>query len=180
MAAEVVTGVVDSGDMDTPDVTREEVAKAVKRLQNGKAAGENRVVAELLKSGGEAVIDWLTELMQEVWQTRKVPQDWWNATLIPLFKKDGTQCNNYRGISLLSVPGKVLTLILLQRLHVIIDPPLMEAQCRFRMERGAVDQIWVVRQMSRGQQNTGYHCSYVLWISSKPMTRSTVRPWQPS
>ena len=95
---------VDSGDIDTPNVTREEVAKAVKRLQNGKAAGENRVVAELLKSGGETVIDCLTELMQEVWQTRKVPQDWRNATLIPLFK-DRTQCNNYSGISLLSVPG---------------------------------------------------------------------------
>ena len=67
--------------------------------------------------------------------------------MIPLFKtKDGTQCNNYRGISLLSVPGKVLTLILLQRLQVIIDPQLIEAQCGFRKGRGTVDQIWVVRQ----------------------------------
>ena len=100
-------------------------------------------MAELLKSGGETVIDWLTELMQEVWQTRKVQQ---NATLIPLFKKDRTQCNNYSEISLLSVSGKVLTLILLQRLHAIIDPQLLEAQCGFRKGRGTADQIWVVRQ----------------------------------
>ena len=72
VAAEVVTGVVDNGDIDMPDVTREEVAKAVRTLQNGKAAGEDRIVAELLKGRGEAVIDWLTELMQEVWRTRKV------------------------------------------------------------------------------------------------------------
>ena len=84
--------------------------------------------------------------MQEVWRTRKVQQDWRNATLIPLFKKDRTQCNNYRGISLLSVPGKVLTLILLQRLQAIIEPQLLEAQCGFRKGRGTVDQIWVVRQ----------------------------------
>ena len=122
VAADMVTGVVDNGDIDTPDVTREEVAKAVRRLQNGKAAGKDRIVAELLKSGGETVIDWLTELMQEVWRTKKVPQDWRNATFIPLFKKDRTQCNNYRRISLLSIPGKVLTLILLQRLQAIIDP----------------------------------------------------------
>ena len=115
VAAEVMTEVEDNGDTDTPDVTRKEVLKAVMRLQNGKAAGEDRIVAELLKSGGETVIDWLTELIQEVWRTRKVPQDWRNATLIPLFKKkDRTQCNNYRGISLLSVPGKVLSLILLE------------------------------------------------------------------
>ena len=118
------------------------------RLQNDKAAGEDRIVAELLKSGRDTVIDWLTELMQEVWRTRKVPQDWRNATLIPLFKKKNrTQCNNYRGISLLSVPGKVLTLILLGWLHSIIDPQLMETQCGFRKGRGTVDQIWVVRQV---------------------------------
>ena len=133
MAAEVLAEVEDNGDIDTPDVTREEVVKAVRRLQNGKAAGDDRIVAELLKSGGETVIDWLTELIQEVCQTRKVPQDWRNATLIPLFKtKDRTQCNIYRGISLLSVPGKVLTLILLERLQAIIEPQLMEMQCGFR------------------------------------------------
>jgi len=43
--------------------------------------GEDRIVAELLKSDGETVIEWLTELMQEVWQTEKVPQDWRNATV---------------------------------------------------------------------------------------------------
>ena len=160
VAAEVMTEVEDNGDTDTPEVTREVVMKAVMRLQNGKAAGEDRIVAELLKSGGDSVIDWLTELIQEVWRTRKVPQDWRNATLIPLFKKkDRTQCNNYRGISLLSVPGKVLTLILLEWLHPIIDPQLMETQCGFRKGRGTVDQIWVVRQVveSNRIQDTGIH-----------------------
>ena len=59
--------VKDNRDVEMPDVTREEVAKAVRRLQNGKAAGEDKVVAKLLKSSGETVIEWSTELMQEVW-----------------------------------------------------------------------------------------------------------------
>ena len=63
MAAEVITEVEDNEDTDTPDVTREEVMKVVMRLQSGKGAGEDRTVAELLKSGGVTVIDWLTELM---------------------------------------------------------------------------------------------------------------------
>ena len=38
------------------------VESAVMRLRNRKAA-EDRIQAELLKSGGSAVIDWLTELL---------------------------------------------------------------------------------------------------------------------
>ena len=36
MTADVRAEVVNNGRLDTPDVTREEVAKAVRRLQNGK------------------------------------------------------------------------------------------------------------------------------------------------
>ena len=43
--------------------------------------------------------------------------------------------------------GKVLTLILLERLQAIIEPQLMEAQCGFRKGCGTIDQIWVARQV---------------------------------
>ena len=62
-------------------------------------------------------------------------------------KKDRKVCDNYRGISLLSIPGKVLSLVLLDRLKTIIDPQLMEAQCGFRKGRSTVDQIWATRQI---------------------------------
>ena len=50
-------------------------------------------------------------------------------------------------MALLSVPGKVLVLILLERLQTIIEPHLLEAQCGFRKGRGTGDQIWVVWQV---------------------------------
>ncbi len=51
---------------------------------------------------------------------------------MPLHKnKDKKVCDNYRGVALLSVPGKVLALILLERLQTIIEPQLLEAQCGF-------------------------------------------------
>ena len=124
------------------------MAKAVRRSQNGKAAGEERIEEELQKNCGQTVIDWLTELRQEVWRARQVPLEWKNATLMPPIKKDIKQYDNYRGISLLSVPGKVLALILLERLQAITDPQLMEAQCRFKRGHmcGTVDQFWAMRQ----------------------------------
>ena len=56
---------------DTPELNREEVERAVRKLQNKNAAGDDRIVAELLKNGGEVVI----ELLQEVWKTKRVPQE---------------------------------------------------------------------------------------------------------
>jgi hypothetical protein len=49
--------------------------------------------------------------------------------------------------SLLSFPGKVLCLVLLDRLQAIINPQLLESQCGFRPGRGTVDQIWSARQI---------------------------------
>ena len=78
------------------------------------------------------MVDWLWELLREVWKTKRVPQEWKNAILIPLHKKRSRKdCNNYRGIALLSVPGKVLSLILHSRLQAIIEPQLLEAQVWF-------------------------------------------------
>ena len=68
--------------------------------------------------------------------------------LVPIHKKnDRKVCDNYRGIALLSVPGKVLSLILLERLQTIIDPQLLDSQCGFRRGRGTVDQIRMTRQL---------------------------------
>ena len=148
-AAEVaMASLEDLSKVDTPEVTREEVERAVKKLRNGKAAGEDSIVPELLKNGGTSLIDWLWELLLEGWKSRKVPEDWKSATLVPLHKKRHRKiCDNYRGISLLSVPSKVMSLVLLERLQSIIEPQLMEAQCGFRQGRSTVDQIWVVRQV---------------------------------
>ena len=71
----------------------------------------------------------------------------WVAIWTTLFKKVWKICDNCRGCSLLSVPGKVLALILFYRLQAIIDPQLKEAQSGFRKGRGTVDQLWVVRQV---------------------------------
>ena len=65
-AEEVLLELEDHSHGETDEVTREEVEKAVWKLPNGKAAGQDEVVAELLKYGREVVIDWLTEVTQQV------------------------------------------------------------------------------------------------------------------
>ena len=127
VAEDVVSQLENHSHGESPELTREEVKRAVWKLRNGKAAGQDEVEAELLKNGGEAAMDWLTEVMLQIWQSRKVPQEWKDATLVPIHKKRArNDCDNYQGISLLSVPGKVLALVLLERMQEIVEPQLME------------------------------------------------------
>ena len=64
-AEEAMASLGDLSQVDTPEVTREEVERAVKKLRNGKAASEDSIVPELLKNGGTFLIDWLWELLLE-------------------------------------------------------------------------------------------------------------------
>ena len=57
VAENVIEELEDHSEVETTQVTREEVEQALRKLQNCKAAGEDGIVAELLKYGGEAMID---------------------------------------------------------------------------------------------------------------------------
>ena len=51
-----------------------------------------------------------------VWMTGEVPQEWKDATIKVLHKKDRTECSNYRGLSLVAHAGTVLLKIVANRL----------------------------------------------------------------
>ena len=77
-----------------------------------------------------------------------MPQDWSDAVLVPIPKKgDLTRCDNWRGISLLDVVGKVAARILQGRLQELAEEVLPESQCGFRKGRGCSDMIFTVRQL---------------------------------
>ncbi|KAK3558202.1 hypothetical protein QTP86_014003, partial [Hemibagrus guttatus] len=56
------------------------------------------------------------EFCNIAWWSGTVPLDWATGVVIPLFKKgDRRVCSNYRGITLLSLPGKVYSRVLERR-----------------------------------------------------------------
>ena len=88
------------------------------------------------------------DLMHTAWRESKVPRDWVNAVLIPIPKKgDLHNCDNWRGIALLDVVGKVMARILQARLQDLAEEVLPEAQCGFRKGRSCTDMIFTVRQI---------------------------------
>ena len=98
----------------------------VSTLEGGRAAGVCGVPAKLLKAGGESITRWLRTVIVQVWSTSVVPPDWRRGLVTPIYKGRGDRmdCNNYRGITLLSVPGKVLAHLLLNRIrdHLVFTP----------------------------------------------------------
>ena len=53
------------------------------------------------------------------WNTGIIPTDWKRGLAVPLWKVNGDHqdCNNYRGVTLLSVPCKVFAQIIIDRVH---------------------------------------------------------------
>ena len=66
-----------------------------------------------------------------------------NITKLYKNKRDSSDCNNYCGISLLSIVGKVFTCVaVLNRLQSLAERVYPEAQCGFRGGRSTVDMIF--------------------------------------
>ncbi|VDP29271.1 unnamed protein product [Schistosoma mattheei] len=82
---------------------------AIKQIKSRKAAGPDNIPSEALKSDMEVTASMLHILFREIWEEEQTPPtDWKEGQLIKIPKKgDMNKCGNYRGITLLSVPGKV-------------------------------------------------------------------------
>ena len=130
--------------------TMEELIKAVDKLKNGKAGGSSGVLPEMLKAAccDCEFLDLLLSFVHQAWKERKVPKEWTDTVLVPIPKKgDMANCDNWRGIALLDVVGKVVARIVQGRLQDLAEEVLPEYQCGFRRGRGCSDMIFTVRQM---------------------------------
>ena len=93
--------------------------------------------------------DHCSRLITNAWEVGSVPQAWKDASIVTIDKKgDRTDCRNYRGISLLSIAGKIFARILLNRISTHITPEVVpETQCGFRGNWTTVDMIFCLRQL---------------------------------
>ncbi|GAB1601017.1 uncharacterized protein LOC115227909, partial [Argonauta hians] len=88
----------------------QEVLVAIKRIAMGKAPGSDAISPEVFKYGGQKLARKLHTLFVSIWIAGKVPQDFRDASILHLYKNKGLRnvCDNHRGISLLSIAGKIL------------------------------------------------------------------------
>lgn len=127
--------------------TLREVKTAIQRMKNHKAAGEDNIIAEVLKEAGTKAEEELYDLITEIWDKEEMPDAWNIGIITSIYKKgDKRDCSNYRGIMLLNIAYKVFSNILLSKLTMYTEQIIGEYQCGFRKTRSTVDQVFIVRQ----------------------------------
>ncbi|CAF1621865.1 unnamed protein product, partial [Adineta ricciae] len=149
-------------DDDSNGILYSEVENAINKLKKNKSPGNDEITAEMLQAGGESLIRKIHELCNRAWNEENIPEEWGRSILIPIPKKgDLSQCSNYRTISLINHTGKVLLMVLLNRLKHQLDPFLSEEQAGFRKDRSTVHQILILRLLAEKAKRNGkkiYNC----------------------
>ena len=132
---------------ETP--TMSELNEAIDSLPVRKAPGMDGIPAEVIKSAKGSLAEHLHNLLCQCWEEGQVPQEMKDSNIITLYKNKGdrSDCNNYRGISLLSIVGKCYARVTLRRLQKLAERIYPESQCGFRPERSTIDMIFSLRQL---------------------------------
>ena len=126
-------------DVNTAPPEKEGIVAAIRSLKNGKAPGQDSLNAELFKA---------EPLFTAIWDEKQLPEDWTKGVIVKIPKKEAlSNCNNWRGITLLSVPSKILAKIIIKRISEAVDQQLRKERAGFRPGRGCTDQIFTLRNI---------------------------------
>jgi hypothetical protein len=67
-------------------------------------------------------INILLPLLEKLWNEEKVLKEWSEVLIVKIPEKgDITNCNNWKGITLLSAPSKILSRVILNRVKDVVD-----------------------------------------------------------
>lgn len=128
--------------------TLEEITEIIRNSKNSKAPGIDGIPFELIKYGGERLIEEIHKLMRQIWKEEKMPQEWDIGQIVTIHKKgDQQNCRNYRGITLLNTTYKILSTILQRRVNNVVKDKIGTYQCGFRKNKSTTDAIHILKQI---------------------------------
>lgn len=103
-------------------------------------------------------------IIQSVWESGQIPSDWKKGIIIPFYKKRGkTQRPNYRGITLLSVTGKLFMRILIRRVQRVIKQHYWPNQAGCRPGLSTTDNIFILHKLLEKcpERNKNVWCLFI-------------------
>ena len=126
------------------EVMEREVFNVVKSINVSKSSGIDNISSLVIKTAFECLIPEITHMYNLSICTAKFPNTWKKALVVPIPKKgDLTRVQNYRPISLLPLPGKVMEKLIHQHLSTYLENNslLAKEQHGFRKAHSTVHSI---------------------------------------
>ena len=101
-----------------PYLLESDILQTIKEMKDGKAAGCDKITAELVKNSGTTTIKELAQIYQQIYDARVWPKDFLKTVMIPIEKKIGaTDCSDFSTICLICHASKIVLGILKRKLH---------------------------------------------------------------
>ena len=128
------------------EITAEEILSCIRKLNNGKACGLDKIVNEHIKASSDMFLPIYVKLFNQILETGHFPNQWSTSCIHPIYKNKGDRENpaNYRPITILSCLGKLFTAVLNSRLNDYLEESylLKENQAGFRKQYSTLDHIF--------------------------------------
>jgi len=113
-------------------------------------AGTDGVHPELIKYGGNKVLNRMYELVRQIWEEESIPEERKETIVVPLHKRgDRDRCENYRGITLGNAAYKILSNIILGKIKPYIEKVMGDYQNGFRDGRSVIDNIFALKIINK-------------------------------
>ncbi|UYV63537.1 hypothetical protein LAZ67_2004572 [Cordylochernes scorpioides] len=133
-----------------PEITSEEIGRAIRDLKNNKASGPDDIPNEIIKVLPDSYMGLLEQFYNRALIMGHYPTIWTKSIIHPIFKSgDKDNPSNYRGIALISNFSKLFTTILRSRLNEWVERRnvIPENQAGFRRGRSCVDLIFTLTSL---------------------------------
>ena len=135
---------------EIPDVQVSELQEQLTRMKAKKAADDDGIVAELLKSSSEDMLRIIAKLFTAIMKPEsEIPEYWKKSTIRVLFKKgDCKMPDNYRPISIIPIVYKLFSKVLVGRMKKTLDDQQSPDQAGFRSDFSCDDNLFTITMVA--------------------------------
>ena len=144
-------------DRRIPEITSEELQRAISNLKAGKSPDGNGIRAEDIKDCNDETREMMRQIFNEVIKRNNfTPEEWKKVKIKVIYKKgDVEDVSNYRPICSLPSMYKLFSTILYGRLYPMLDQYQAEDQAGFRKTYQTTDHLATYRMLEQKCQEWG-------------------------
>lgn len=133
---------------NAPAITMSELEYALKVAKRNKAVGPDGIPVEMLKCLSQKSKEKLLQMLNKMYQTGEMPEDFQLSSFVPIPKKrNARKLTEFRTISLMSHTLKLLLAIINRRIERKIDEHMSETQYGFMAHKGTRDAIVLFKML---------------------------------